>query len=179
MSSSNRSSSTTTNNAFDNRTFIDDRDFTRIETNDNREYDIDNSIHTDIRNDIDNSVHTDIRNDIDQSVRNDIDNRVIDSHNTTNEIDNSIELGEQAIFSHGDVTVNHTETDLGAIEAAFDFTEESFGQIVDKFGDVISLERAQSSAALSDLSTTIGIGGIVAGVSVAAIAAYFAWNKKS
>lgn len=225
MASSSRTTRTTTNNAYDQRTFIDDRDTTNIRNDydiDNRQYlEVDNSVRNNYE--IDNSVRQDIRNDnrqyydVDNSQRIDArqdnrqDNRISGSYNTTNNIDQSdrsvtenydysdhsvdqstnVELSDSAIYAAaGDVTINTTYTDHGAVEASLDLVAASdaraeetqrtiFNAALQFAGDVQEKSTALSKDAL-EAAFKSTVGGIqdsqqkmlatVSGIAVLAVA---------
>ncbi len=177
-SSSNRS---TVNNAYDQRTFIDDRDVTNYKIDNRAYYDIDNSVRNEY--DIDNSVRNEY--DIDNRVYNDIDqsqdNRIIDSYNTT--------LGDGAVYAaQGDVSIVNNTTDHGAIEAALEFADDAGERSIEAQQSTIAaaLEFAEG---VQENATALGkealqeafkstVGGLeeqqqkwMAGVSAVAVAA--------
>lgn len=190
MGGSSRSTSNVTNQAFDNRTFIDDRDFYRVGDN------ISGSYNTEIFNEIDNS--TEIFNEIDASTE------------IFNEVDNSISLDEGAIFAQGNVTVERTDAEvLGvALDGVNELTRANIEAQASFIDDALKLadetvERsltfaaqqgedalAAASGALSEafdntaagLAETLqftSIGTIVAAGAIAAAVIYFSRKKKN
>lgn len=159
MGGSSRSSTQTTNVAHDNRTFITDQSFTRIGDN----------ITNDIRNDIDNSVSDSF------NTTNEIDNSVRDSHNTSihDAYNTTVESGAIYATDGASVTVNETNTDHGAIEAALGFAERSHKQSVELSQGALQDAFKSTVGGLQDqqnkwLATVSGLA--VAAVAVTAFA---------
>ncbi len=138
--SSPRTTTNSTNQAFDQRVFHTDNSFTRVGDNIDDSYNTTYEDSFNTTNEIDSSINDSY------NTTNEIDQSVSDSYNTTNEIDNSIEIGDGGIYAAGNVTV----TDGGAIEAALNFAGSFAEDFTEKATEV------QETAIREAFKSTVG-----------------------